>query len=174
MFNEDFRELLSALNAYSVRYLIVGGYAVSFHAEPRATKDLDIWISPDKENGAATLQALVAFGAPVSGLTAADMVSPDDFFRMGNPPRMVDILPKIDGVDFPTAWIHRVEVPFGDGTPETMFFISRDDLIAAKLACGRPQDIADIAALRGHGGTEGERKQGTVDTGPDEDHEWEP
>jgi hypothetical protein len=46
MYN-DFKELLSALNAHGVRYLIIGGYAVSFHAEPRATKDLDILISPD-------------------------------------------------------------------------------------------------------------------------------
>ena len=50
MYN-DFKELLSALNAHRVRYVIIGGYAVSFHAEPRATKDLDILISPDAENG---------------------------------------------------------------------------------------------------------------------------
>jgi len=47
----DFKELLSALNAHRVRYLIVGGYAVSFHAEPRATKDLDILISPKQARG---------------------------------------------------------------------------------------------------------------------------
>ena len=50
MYN-DFKELLSALNAHRVRYLIIGGYAVSFHAEPRATKDLDILIGPDAKNG---------------------------------------------------------------------------------------------------------------------------
>jgi hypothetical protein len=33
---------LSILNDSKVKYLIVGGYAVSFHAQPRATKDLDI------------------------------------------------------------------------------------------------------------------------------------
>ncbi len=42
--HQDFKELLSAFNAGQVRYLIVGGYAVSFHAQPRATKDLDILI----------------------------------------------------------------------------------------------------------------------------------
>jgi hypothetical protein len=52
---EDFKELLSAFNAHEVRYLIVGGYAVSLHAEPRATKDLDILISADAENGEAIL-----------------------------------------------------------------------------------------------------------------------
>lgn len=45
-----FKELLSEFNAHRVRYLMVGGCAVSFYAEPRATKDLDILISPDLEN----------------------------------------------------------------------------------------------------------------------------
>jgi hypothetical protein len=39
---QDFKELLSILNDKDVKYLVVGGYAVSFHAQPRATKDLDI------------------------------------------------------------------------------------------------------------------------------------
>ena len=42
---EDFNKLLSAFNAHDVRYLIVGGYAVSLHAQPRPTQDLDILIS---------------------------------------------------------------------------------------------------------------------------------
>ena len=99
MYN-DFKELLSALNARRVRYLIVGGYAVSFHAEPRATKDLDILISPDTENSKAVYAALAQFGAPVEGLSAKDFAEPDGFFRMGTPPVMVDILSKIGGVEF--------------------------------------------------------------------------
>jgi len=51
--HQDFKELLSAFNAGQVRYLIVGGYAVSFHAQPRATKDLDILIGADAENSKA-------------------------------------------------------------------------------------------------------------------------
>jgi hypothetical protein len=43
--HQDFKELLFAFNAGQVKYLIVGGYAVSFHAQPRATKDLDILIA---------------------------------------------------------------------------------------------------------------------------------
>ena len=55
---QDFKELLSALNARNVRYLIVGGYAVSFHAQPRATKDLDILVSADDENSKAVFAPL--------------------------------------------------------------------------------------------------------------------
>jgi hypothetical protein len=84
--HQDFKELLSVFNAGQVRYLIVGGYAVSFHAQPRATKDLDILIGADTENSKAVFAALAKFGTPVEGLNAKDFAEPDSFFRMGTPP----------------------------------------------------------------------------------------
>jgi hypothetical protein len=142
----DFKELLSAFNAHDVRYLIVGGYAVSIHAQPRATKDLDILIDPSRENGEALFAALAKFGAPVGGLSPADLVEPGSFFRMGTPPAMVDILPRIKGVEFAHAWERRVIREVDDGL--SVPFISRDDLLTAKLASARPEDLADVAALR--------------------------
>lgn len=144
----DFKELLSVLNAHRVKYLIVGGYAVSLHAEPRATKDLDVLIGPGAENGKAVFAALAEFGAPLEGLTPEDFVEPGNFFRMGSPPVMVDILSRISGVDFGQAWEHRVEFPVDFGL--NALFISREDLLAAKLAAGRPQDLADAEALGEH------------------------
>ena len=142
----DFKELLSAFNAHDVRYLIVGGYAVSIHAQPRATKDLDILVDPSKENSEAVFAALAKFGAPIAGLAPEDFTKPENFFRMGSPPAMVDILPTIKGVDFKKAWERRVvqEIESGLSVP----FISRDDLLVAKLSAGRPEDLADVAALR--------------------------
>jgi hypothetical protein len=145
---DDFKELLSIFNAQNVKYLIVGGYAVSFHAQPRATKDIDLLIKSDPDNGKAVYEALATFGAPLTGLTAEDFIEPGKFFRMGQAPLTVDILPKIDGVDFDPAWLRRVEVLIDQQTGLTASFISLDDLVAAKLAAGRPQDIADVAALR--------------------------
>lgn len=49
--NSDFKELLSIFNENRVKYLIIGGYAVSEYAEPRYTKDLDIWIEASTQNG---------------------------------------------------------------------------------------------------------------------------
>jgi len=143
---DDFKDLLSAFNAANVRYLIVGGYAVSLHAQPRATKDLNILISTDADNSKAVYIALTKFGAPVDGLSAVDFTEPDNFFRMGTPPVMVDIMPKISGVEFESAWPRRVTVAIDDAL--TVNFISRDDLLAAKMAAGRPQDLADVDALR--------------------------
>ena len=144
--HQDFKELLSAFNAGQVRYLIVGGYAVSFHAQPRATKDLDILIGADAENSKAVYAALAKFGAPIEGLSAKDFAEPDNFFRIGTPPVMVDIMPKITGVEFDEAWSRRVDVQIDDDL--SVPFISRQDLLIAKLAAGRAQDLIDVDALR--------------------------
>jgi hypothetical protein len=50
MMPDDLKELLRAFNDHGVKYLIVGGYAFGVHAEPRATKDLDIFIRSDEQN----------------------------------------------------------------------------------------------------------------------------
>jgi hypothetical protein len=106
---QDFKELLSVLNAYKVKYLVVGAYAVSVHAQPRATKDLDILVKPDAENAQAVYAALAHFGAPLEGLTVADFAERGPFFHMGREPVAVDILTEIPGVEFDTAWERRVE-----------------------------------------------------------------
>jgi len=142
----DFKELLSAFNDHGVRYLIVGGHAVSFHAQPRATKDLDIWIDPDIRNAERVFAALAKFGAPVSGISPPDMIEPESFFRMGTPPVMVDVMSRIRGVEFSAAWDHRISVKIDDEL--SVCVISKNDLLASKLAVGRPQDLADVAALR--------------------------
>jgi len=80
----DFKELLRAFNAHQVKYLIVGGYAVSFHAQPRATKDLDLLISPDIDNSRAVYAALAKFGAPLEGLSADDFTQPEKLLPHGH------------------------------------------------------------------------------------------
>ena len=144
----DFKELLFALNAHSVKYLVVGAYAVSVHAQPRATKDLDIWVKPELENAKAVYTALREFGAPLEGLTIADFAERGPFFHMGREPVAVDILTEIPGVEFNAAWEGRIEDVIDATRGLKANFISRDDLMTAKLASGRPQDLADVDALR--------------------------
>jgi len=144
----DFRELLRSFRAHGVKYLIVGGYAVSFHAQPRATKDLDIFVRADPENAKAVWNALAAFGAPLEGIAAEDLGNPGKFIRFGHPPVAVDILPAIDGVSFDDAWSRRVETAVEEGGDLEVNFISREDLIASKLAAGRARDLADVEEIR--------------------------
>jgi hypothetical protein len=83
---DDFKELLSVFNAHSVKYLIVGGYAVSFHAQPRATKDLDLFIKGDRTNAQAVYAALASFGAPLESISVNDLADPRKFIRFGQEP----------------------------------------------------------------------------------------
>jgi hypothetical protein len=82
----DFKDLLRCFHVHGVKYLIVGGYAVSFHSQPRATKDLDLFIKADPENAALAYAALSSFGAPLEGVTVHDLVDPRKFIRFGRPP----------------------------------------------------------------------------------------
>jgi hypothetical protein len=142
--NSDFSDLLRLFNDNSVRYLVIGGYAVTQYAEPRYTKDLDLWISTDPANAEAVFKALREFGAPLAGLTSEDFAEEGYFYQMGVPPVRVDILMGIPGLEFGPAWERRFEVDF-EGLP--VLFISREDLVQAKLASGRAQDLIDADLL---------------------------
>lgn len=142
--NRDWIELLSLFNASKIRYMVVGGYAVMRYTEPRFTKDLDLWIATDIRNATAVYNALKTFGAPLTNLTAEDFSVPGYFYQMGRPPLRVDIMLSIPGLAFEDAWDRREMVSiFGESIP----FISREDLILAKKASGRPQDLIDVANL---------------------------
>ncbi len=145
---QDYKDLLSAFHAHGVKYLIVGGYAVIFHAQPRFTKDIDLFIKADLANAQATYAALAEFGTPLQGVCPKDFADRSSFFRFGRDPRGFDILPDIPGVDFDTAWERRVEGVIDVTSGLKASFISKDDLIAAKLASGRTRDLADVEDIR--------------------------
>jgi hypothetical protein len=145
---QDYKDLLSAFNAHGVKYLIVGAYAVIFHAQPRFTKDIDLFIQADPANAQAMYGALAGFGAPLDGIRPEDFAERGNYFRFGLDPHSFDLLPDIQGVDFDAAWERRVEGVIDPESGLKVYFISAPDLIASKLAAGRPQDIADAEAIR--------------------------
>jgi hypothetical protein len=145
---QDYRDLLSAFHAHGVKYLVVGGLAVIYHAQPRFTKDMDLFIKADPENARAIYAALAAFGAPLQDYSPEDFTDPHSFFRFGRDPKGFDILMAIPGVDFDAAWERRVEAVIDTANGLKANIISADDLIASKLASGRPQDLADAYAIR--------------------------
>ena len=144
--NEDFRDLLQALLNAGARFLVVGAHAMAVHGVPRATGDLDVWISPDHANSERVWQALLDFGAPVRelGVTREDLETPGMVVQVGLPPRRIDLLTEASGLVFEDAWqnrtTHRVdahEIPF----------LSRQDLVRNKRATGRTKDLADLELL---------------------------
>lgn len=142
--NRDFAEMLSALSAAGAEYLVVGAHALAAHGRPRATGDLDIWVRPSSDNADKVWAALARFGAPLSALKKQDLTTPGIVFQIGVEPVRIDILTAIDGVDFDGAWTRRIVV---DVDGQSVPLLGKDDLIRNKRAAGRPQDLADVAAL---------------------------
>lgn len=144
--NRDFIELLAALNAQGAEYLVVGAHALAVHGHVRATKDLDIWVRPGKENAPRVMRALADFGAPLADLSEEDLTLPGLVFQIGIPPLRIDLITAIDGVDFESAWLDRLVVRLAE-TPVAV--LSKHHLIANKKAAGRLQDLADVERLEG-------------------------
>jgi predicted nucleotidyltransferase len=153
--NSDFKELLRIFGQERVRYLIVGGYAVAKHAEPRYTKDLDIWVDNSEENAELVFKALNKFGAPLTNITAEDFTYPDIVFQMGIEPSRIDILMGVEVLTFNECW-ERKSTAVIDGTE--IYFVSIDDLILNKRAVARPQDMVDVENLETK-----KRAQSTID-----------
>lgn len=143
---KDQKDLLYALNAHKVEYLVVGGHAAIAYGNARFTGDIDIWIRRSIENSIAVFRALAEFGAPLGGLRPEDFnTKPADCFQFGVVPDRIDILQGIEGVEFDDAWPRRVEMTVEDGL--TAPYLSLEDLLHNKKTVGRPKDIADIHDL---------------------------
>lgn len=142
--SSDFSELLSSFNRFGVRYLIVGGHAVMLYSEPRYTKDLDLFIAVGLEDLPKFRSALEEFGFPLTDEAVRQLAQPNKMITIGRPPIRLDFLNQIDGVDFETAWSRRqIFEVFGVQAN----VLSKQDLIAAKRASGRPQDLLDLERL---------------------------
>jgi hypothetical protein len=142
----EFVEMLFALSDEGVEYVVVGGYAVGVHLEPRATKDIDIFIRPSKTNAKRVMRALARFGAARFDLTERDLAREGIVFQIGIAPRRIDILTSISAVTFDEAWRTRHEVKIS-GLASPVAFLGRDALATNKRAVGRPQDLADVTML---------------------------
>lgn len=145
MSTPDFIDMIDALRAHGVRFLIVGGYAVGVHGHPRATKDLDVWVEVTAENARRLIAALRDFGAPLHGLSAQDFEREGTGMQIGVPPGRIDVITQVSGLSFADAWPHRLEAAFFERPACPI--IGRADLITNKRASARLQDLADVEAL---------------------------
>ncbi len=144
--SDDFADLLVELADAGADFVVVGGFAVSFHGHTRATKDLDIFVRPHQTNSTRVFAALASFGAPISmfEIREDDFADYEGIVQLGLPPNRIDIITRIDGVGFDEA------VTAGDAFEirgRTVPVIGRAALLKNKQASGRPQDLADVAAL---------------------------
>jgi predicted nucleotidyltransferase len=141
--SKDFREFIALLNSNAVKFLIVGGHAVTFHGNPRFTADLDLWVATDADNALRVNQALKEFGFG-NLFDTGDFSRPGYAIQLGRPPYRIDILTSIQGVEFAPAYARR-KILRADGLE--LPFIGLDELLVNKRAVGRLHDLDDAAKL---------------------------
>ena len=140
----DFEDILDLFERHAVRYLIIGGLAFIFHAKPRYTKDIDLWVDPQPENVERANRALAEFGSP-------SLLSPgkhDEILQLGVEPNRVDLLQDPGGkcgLRFGDAWPRRVESKYGAASA---CWIDIDSLIAIKSGIDHPRHQDDARVLR--------------------------
>lgn len=138
---QDFEDMLALLEKHGVRYLIIGGLAFIYHAKPRYTKDMDIWIDPKVENVMQANKALSEFGSPF-------LLNPgkkEEILQLGIAPDRIDFLLHVSGTKFETAWKHRLRGRYGEVTAN---WIDLNSLIRIKSKIDHPKHREDARVLR--------------------------
>ena len=143
--NEDYKEMLQSLLDQKVEFIVVGAYALAAHGFPRATGDMDVWIKPNEKNSKKVYKVLARFGAPINEIREDEFSQPGLIFQIGVVPRRIDIITKIDAVEFGEADSDKIFVDIDD---LKIPVLSIDKLIKNKMATGREKDLLDAKLLK--------------------------
>lgn len=147
-FSPDMLDFLRLLDRHGVRYLLIGGYAVTFYGHVRFTADIDFAYDPAPENSARLFAALREFwGGEIPYVASVEeLIQPDMVFQFGVKPNRIDLLSRVAGLDFDEAWSRRV-VEHIEGLGVPVSIISLEDLRRTKAAAGRLKDLDDLENL---------------------------
>lgn len=141
---KDFSEFLKLLNSKQVEYLVIGGWAVGFYGYPRATGDMDIWVSRSGENAGKLMESLKEFGFDVPNLSPALFTKENQITRLGLPPLRIEILTTISGVSFDECFKNRKTILMNK---VMINIIGLEDLKKNKSAAKRFKDLDDFEKL---------------------------
>jgi hypothetical protein len=150
-------ELAAVVDAFAaerVDYALCGGLAVAIHGHPRATMDIDLLVEPASVPGALAIARAIGFDVPARKII---------FGLRTNTPREVHRVSKLDpetsalisldllvvAPELVDVWASRLVVPWAG---REITIVSRAGLATMKRIAGRPQDLADLAALEGDDG----------------------
>lgn len=150
--------LLILLSNEGVRFLVIGGYAVKAHGVDRPTQDIDLWLSPSKQNAKKVARGFEQLGhAPPAGTIWVEVLSKPNVrfaYPADGPGHEGDILTSIGDLDFDARFNRSVEIAL---CGKIFQMPNRDDLIEIKKvssaagnnAAKKAQDLEDINALMG-------------------------
>ena len=141
---QDFEDLLELFESHRVRYLIIGGLAFIYHAKPRYTKDMDLWIDPDHQNVERANKALAEFGSPYLLAESKE----NEILQLGVAPSRIDLLrdpASAGGPTFSQAWNARVRDVYGRVRAN---WIDRKSLWEIKRRIDHPRHQEDARVLQ--------------------------
>jgi hypothetical protein len=141
----DFKDFVELLNKHQVEYMVIGGYALAFHGEPRFTGDMDIWIDCTVVNAGKMVEVMRDFGAASLGFTSEDFLDDKIIKQIGQPPLRIDILGEIDGVQYKDA---KKNKQYFKSQNLSIPFIGVSDFIKNKEASGRKKDLKDVKKIK--------------------------
>lgn len=137
----DFEDMLELLDRHQVRYLIIGGLAFIYHAKPRYTKDMDLWLDSEPENVRRANAALSDFGSP----RLLDPDDPKEILQIGAAPNRIDLIRDVGEIEFASAWPRRIDSRYGRARAQ---WIDLDSLIAIKSQIDHPRHREDARVLQ--------------------------
>lgn len=110
-FSKDTQEFLKLLSNKDVKYLIVGGEAVIYYGSIRLTGDVDFFFDPSEKNTAKMYDVLDQFWeGNIPGISSAkELMESGMIFQFGVQPNRIDLVNRIDGVNFDEAWANRTQ-----------------------------------------------------------------
>lgn len=146
--DDDFIRFWRTLNGASVKYLMVGGFAVNIHGFNRTTGDIDLWVEDTIENRKCLGKALQELKIAPAEIVLRMQFVPG-WTQMTLPNGFpLDIMTGLKGLEDYSfdeclslavwAEIEDIRVPF----------LHLNQLIAAKEAANRPKDQIDLEELR--------------------------
>lgn len=138
---QDFEDMLELLEKHAVEYLIIGGLAFIYHAKPRYTKDMDIWVRFAPQNVERANAALAEFGSPKLLSINRD----DEVLQLGVAPDRIDFFLRIEQMRFDEAWPRRIKGTYGEVSAS---WIDLDSLLKIKSSIDKPRHQEDARVLR--------------------------
>lgn len=154
-----YEEIFRELNRRRIDYVVVGGVAVVMHGVVRLTADLDLMVHLDEKNLTKFVEVMNELGyKPKVPVKAESFIDPENrkswieeknmrVFSFYHPKKGIMLIDIFVNEPVPYDKIRQdaVKMKMGNLLIPT---ISVEDLIKLKEISGRPQDKADIEALK--------------------------
>jgi hypothetical protein len=140
---EEFKRLVVALDERGVEHAVVGALAVAIHGAPRATTDIDLLLPAASLPLALEVVRECGFTLPAHPMKFRDGTEVQRVTKIESGESLtLDFLLLNDSLAPAWASRSRLQTDFG-----AVSVISREALIAMKVAAGRPRDLGDVESL---------------------------